>query len=92
MNHGARLTRCDIPGHPQHVIQRGNSRCAIFVEAGDYEFYPDCLEDAAKRFGCDIHAYALMTNHVHLLVTQQASRGGRPKEATVNLTLQVLKW
>ncbi len=65
----ARLPRFVLPGQPQHVIQRGNNRQNIFANEEDYQFYLDKLGDAATRFGCDIHAYVLMTNHVHLLVT-----------------------
>lgn len=71
----ARLVRYDIPDHPQHVIQRGNNRGVTFVADADYAFYLECLEDAAKRMGCDIHAYVLMTNHVHLLATQRVPGG-----------------
>jgi putative transposase len=67
----ARLPRYTLPGQPQHIIQRGNNRCVIFVSDDDYRFYLDCLSDAAKRTGCDVHAYVLMSNHVHLLVTPQ---------------------
>ena len=67
----ARLPRYALPGQAQHVIQRGNNRCAIFVTDDDYRFYLECLSDAAKKTGCDIHAYVQMTNHVHLLVTPQ---------------------
>jgi putative transposase len=67
----ARLPRYALPGQPQHLIQRGNNRCAIFVSDDDYQFYLECLSDAAKKTGCDVHAYVLMTNHVHLLVTPQ---------------------
>ena len=71
----ARLARYDIPDQPQHVIQRGNNRGVTFVVEADYAFYLDCLEDAAKKTGCDIHAYVLMTNHVHLLATQHSPGG-----------------
>lgn len=71
----ARLTRYDIPDYPQHVIQRGNNRGVTFVVEADYVFYLECLEDAAKTAGCDIHAYVLMTNHVHLLATQRFPGG-----------------
>jgi putative transposase len=71
----ARLARYDIPDQPQHVIQRGNNRGVTFVVETDYAFYLDCLEDAAKRMGCGIHAYSLMTNHVHLLATQHELGG-----------------
>jgi putative transposase len=65
----ARLPRYVLPGQPQHIIQRGNNRSIIFVAEDDYHFYLECLADAAKEHGCDIHAYVLMTNHVHLLAT-----------------------
>lgn len=65
----ARLPRFSIPGQPQHVIQRGNNRDLIFVKDEDYHFYLAKLKDACQKFQCDIHAYVLMTNHVHLLMT-----------------------
>ena len=65
----ARLPRFSLPGQPQHVIQRGNNRGIIFAADEDYIFFKDCLDEAAKRYGCDIHAYVLMTNHVHFLMT-----------------------
>lgn len=67
-----RLARYDIPDIPRHVIQRGNNRGVTFVADEDYRFYLECLEDAAARSGCAVHAYVLMTNHVHLLVTPAA--------------------
>lgn len=65
----ARLPRYVVPGLPQHVIQRGNNRQPIFVGESDYVAYLDWLKEAAQRHGLLIHAYVLMTNHVHLLVT-----------------------
>jgi len=58
-----------LPGYPCHIIQRGNNREATFFTEQDYLFYLACLEDAAKRYRVEIHAYVLMTNHVHLLTT-----------------------
>jgi hypothetical protein len=58
----ARLPRYVIPGQPQHIIQRGNNRQAIFAAEGDYQFFRDCLVEAAGRFGLAIHAYVWMTN------------------------------
>ncbi len=67
----SRLPRLIVPGQPHHVIQRGNNRQPIFADP-----YPcDCrtclewLEEASERFGLQFHAYVLMINHVHLLVT-----------------------
>jgi putative transposase len=67
----ARLPRFVIPGQPQHVIVRGNNREAIFYIEADYQFYLDKLKLACEKHGCDLHAYVLMTNHVHLLITPQ---------------------
>jgi putative transposase len=64
-----RRPRIDLAGIPQHVIQRGNNRQPCFTTPGDYLFYLQELRDAARRFECAIHAYVLMTNHVHMLVT-----------------------
>lgn len=64
-----RLPRFNIPDVPQHVIQRGNNRQDCFFEPDDYLFYLDCLKTAADNAGCDVHAYVLMTNHVHILAT-----------------------
>jgi putative transposase len=65
----ARLPRYVIPGQPQHIIQRGNNRQAIFVTDDDFQFFRDALVEAAGRFGLAIHAYVWMTNHIHLLAT-----------------------
>lgn len=65
----ARKTRFNMPGVPQHVIQRGNDRQACFRAPGDYRRYLDYLHEATQRFECRIHTYVLMTNHVHLLLT-----------------------
>lgn len=67
----ARLPRYNLPGQPQHVILRGNNRSIIFVAEEDYHFFLDCLRQAAEQHGCAIHAYVLMTNHVHLLMTPE---------------------
>jgi putative transposase len=67
----ARLPRYNLSGQPQHVILRGNNRCVIFAADEDYRFFLDCLQDAVDRHGCAIHAYVLMTNHVHLLMTPE---------------------
>jgi putative transposase len=50
-------------------VQRGNNRHATFFAVADYRLYLDCLYEAAQKYGCLIHAYVLMTNHVHLLAT-----------------------
>ena len=64
-----RLPRYVLPGHPQHVIQRGNNRCPIFVADEDYGCFRHHLREACARHDCQIHAYVFMTNHVHLVMT-----------------------
>ena len=65
----ARKPRFNLPGIPQHIIQRGNNREPCFFTEQDYLFYLDHLRKAAEKMACVIHAYVLMTNHVHLLAT-----------------------
>ena len=65
----ARLPRFFVPGHPLHVILRGNNRQRVFATIRDYMLYLDWLRDAAQTHGCAIHAYVLMPNHIHLIVT-----------------------
>ncbi len=69
----ARGGRYFLPGQPLHVIQRGNNRQAIFFDDGDPARYRDWLAEAAVAYGCAVHAYVLMTNHVHLLVTPETA-------------------
>jgi len=65
----ARKQRFNMPGIPQHVIQRGNNREPCFYAEDDYRKYLECLQESAVKFECEIHACVLMTNHVHLLIT-----------------------
>ncbi len=69
----SRKPRFFLPNTPVHAIQRGNNRQAVFFDESDYQFYLDCLKLAAEKYSCRIHAYVLMTNHVHLLVTPENS-------------------
>jgi len=64
-----RRARLALPGIPWHIIQRGNNRAVCFHAEEDYQFYLHYLNEFADKFGCAIHAYVLMTNHVHLLLT-----------------------
>lgn len=70
----ARLPRFDIPGYAQHVIQRGINRSRVFFRQEDYLYYLSCLRDVASRYAIDTHAYALLPNHIHLLVTPRHKR------------------
>jgi putative transposase len=66
-----RRARLSLPGIPWHIIQRGNNRSVCFHAEEDYHFYLHYLKEFADKFGCAVHAYVLMTNHVHLLLTPQ---------------------
>jgi REP element-mobilizing transposase RayT len=65
----ARQPRLDLPGIPQHVVQRGNDRQACFAADVDYGQYLQELREAALKHDCAVHAFVLMSRHVHLLVT-----------------------
>ena len=71
----ARKPRFALPGYPQHVIQRGNNREACFFDDSDRRKYLDSLVEAAEKYRCQVHAYVLMSNHVHLLMTPDTVDG-----------------
>ena len=64
-----RRARIVLPDVPMHVIQRGNNKQACFFRETDYSLYLEWLGESALKTSCQIHAYVLMTNHVHLLIT-----------------------
>ncbi len=60
-----------------HIIQKENNRQATFYTGADYRRYLQALGEQARKHGCRIHAWRLMTNHVHLLVApEQAQNAG----------------
>ena len=69
-----RIKRYCPPGIPQHIIQRGNNRQVCFGSDEDYAAYSEFLYEGSVKFGVSIHAWVLMTNHVHLLVTPSHSQ------------------
>ena len=71
----ARLPRLNLPGVPQHVIQRGNNREACFFEEQDYKVYLSKLEEYSNKLEVAVHSFVLMTNHVHLLLTPKEGDG-----------------
>src|SRR5262245_55776451 len=71
----ARTARVVLAGHPLHVVQRGINRGACFFGESDYHTYLRYLAELSVRFGCSVHAYCLMTNHVHLLLTPETGDG-----------------
>jgi putative transposase len=70
-----RRARLRFAGIPLHIIQRGNNRAACFYNDDDCLFYLHHLGEFARKFECAIHAYVLMTNHVHLLLTPRKAAG-----------------
>lgn len=66
-----RRPRLALPNVPLHIIQRGNNRQVCFYAEEDYRFYLDWLREYADKTGCHVHAYVLMTNHVHLLLSAE---------------------
>jgi putative transposase len=64
-----RRARLILPGVPLHLIQRGNNRQACFVDDDDRHAYLRWLGEYARSSSCRVHAYVLMTNHVHLLIS-----------------------
>jgi putative transposase len=71
----SRRPRLFLPETPFHVIQRGNNRMPCFFGEGDYRYYRHWLRELADHYNCAIHAYVLMTNHVHLLLTPGDRQG-----------------
>jgi|SRR5579864_2330600 len=70
-----RRPRVNLSGLPFHVVQRGNNRAACFFAEEDYRFYLHWLRLLSVKHRCSVHAYVLMTNHVHLLVTPEDPQG-----------------
>ncbi len=70
-----RKQRFFVPGVPVHIVQRGRSREPVFYENSDYKAYLFWLKEAAARYHCAVHAYVLMTNHVHILATPDNTDG-----------------
>ena len=70
-----RKPRMYLPDIPAHVVQRGNNRDACFFCDDDYQYYLEVLGQGLRRYDVHLHAYCLMTNHVHLLMTPEDEDG-----------------
>lgn len=68
-----RKPRFYLPGVPVHLVQRGHSRSPVFFEAQDYATYAHWVKESSEKYDVSVHAFVLMTNHVHLLVTPTLS-------------------
>ena len=69
-----RRARMCIAGYPLHVLQRGHNKRPCFAEERDYLLYLALLAESTSMYPCAVHAFVLMTNHVHLLVTPTESQ------------------
>ncbi len=78
-----RRARTYLPGYPYHIVQRGNNREVCFVEPENYQFYLELWQECSSRYGVAIHAYCLMTNHIHFLVTPE-------REDSISLSTKVI--
>jgi len=78
-----RRARKYIPGLPYHIVQRGNNREACFIELDNYLFYLELWRTLSERYGVSVHAYCLMTNHIHFLVTPDT-------DAAISNTMKVV--
>lgn len=78
-----RRARMYIPNLPYHIVQRGNNREACFIEPENYLFYLELWQKLSKRYGVAVHAYCLMTNHIHFLVTPET-------EDAISTTMKVV--
>lgn len=70
-----RKLRFIIPGVPLHIVQHGHNRSVLFFEDEDYMAYINWLNQAALRYSCHVHAYALLPEHIHILVTPEDNEG-----------------
>lgn len=64
-----RQPRVVVAGQPHHIIQRGNNKQNIFNARKDFYYFLNKLSETSIEYDCDVHAYVLMTNHTHMLVT-----------------------
>ena len=76
----ARLPRVSPIGIPQHIIQRRNNQQLCFVSEQGFVAYVHWLKEYAVKFNVDVHAWVLMTNHVHLLCIPRINDGIRELE------------
>ena len=84
-----RQPRLDMPDIPQHVVQRGNNKQPYFLRPQDYRCYLRQLHESAQKYDCLVHAYVLMTNHVHLLVTPSRASLELPQPLLVDTRPQL---
>ena len=67
----ARLPRLVIPNQPLHIMHRGNNKQDIFTTEDDMVRIKEDIAHGLEKSGCSLHAYVIMTNHLHLLITPE---------------------
>lgn len=75
----ARLARLTLPNHLHHVLHRGNNRQNVFAVAADFERFLQLIANHASQCEVAVHAYVLMSSHVHLLATPLQDNNGIPR-------------
>jgi putative transposase len=85
-----RRARAVLPGVALHIVQRGINRNPCFLQAGDFAAYLGFLAQFSAKFNCAVHAYCLMTNHVHRLGRSGTLWEGRFHSCLVNSDTYVL--
>ena len=80
-----RIARVYVVDYPHHVTQRGNNREDIFFDDEDRDLYLDTLRRYGRKWGLDIWAYCLMTNHVHILAVPRGEQSLAKGIGTTNL-------
>lgn len=66
-----RRTRMHLPGHPRHIVQRGNNREPCCFEPENFRYYLELWKGNARRYGVAVHTYSPMTNQIHFRVTPE---------------------
>ena len=64
-----------IEGMPYHIVQRGNNKEPCFVNLDDYAHYLELWKECRRRYRVNVHAYCLMTNHIHFIVSSERKDG-----------------
>lgn len=84
-----RRARMKLAGYPQHIVQRGHDRALVFRQTCDFQLYLGLLDELRQAFQCHVHAFVLMPNHVHLLLTSDAHSG--PSELMRHLNIRFVQ-
>ena len=78
-----------LAGYPLHIVQRGHNRAVCFRQRSDFELYLGLMAELRRPFDCHVHAFVLMSNHVHLLLTSDTATG--PSELVRHLNLRFVQ-